>query len=434
VVLGYYKTTTAACGLLSEAPAGFGVNVTSNELLKCAGDGCTLCRNDHRYCTACDQSLEKTLVNSKCIDQSQVEQLKVKAKTIETSSSTVTIAFNSKLQEQNYSQLRIQLTGDKDSQQLFESQSLFRLQRSDNLLKISISIQENVLRGTLTISRTTESFKLLSTGDNYFGFDSFPLTVDEVTIFGNAATQRIFTGIGGSVSVVSDSKTAVSAGLVISNPSIAMVLDKLFCDFSYLNLIGAQNTTYTTALFQYLRNSEDVPFVGDNPFEDFAKDDSCELDDILSTNEVDCSFLLNYGSDTVYLLGILCVNLLVWLCNKLFRKKLVRIRKSSKSAFVRAILKGLLSVLSSFDTRYFIMKMDGNILEIIMFSVLHIERMRNNRQMWIGLIAAGIFVVYYFVYNYMLYSYGKKLQSSMSKPSMTDTGSPSQASFRYTTH
>ena len=225
--------------------------------------------------------------------------------------------------------------------------------------------------------------------------ENFPISVRLVTIFADGLGKDLSSAAQSTASAFFLSNTLVSAILTVSNPGSAMILDKLFCDFMYLSLVGAQNTTYTTAIFRLIKKGIEMDFIPRLSFERVMIYERCEVSDTLSDNGIDCSFMVNERIGMYLLAVLICTNSCVRLCNKLFRKKLVMHRRALKSKLLRGTILSVVTVFDAFDTRYFVLKMDGNILEILMFSLLHLIKMANDRAMWIGLPPSVIFVLYY---------------------------------------
>ena len=205
----------------------------------------------------------------------------------------------------------------------------------------------------------------------------------------------------------------------MSNPFVAIMLDKLFCDLGYLRLVGAQNLTYTKTMFQLLQDARANSLIVKNPLPDWPEKEDCQISKEFSDNDVQCGLLGNYGDDLTFLLITLAINICMTVIGMFTLKRInkkIKDNKDKKGLKVKAfviLLSFARSALNTLDIRFFVLKLDGNVLEIIFFGLMNIFTFSYSVPMLIGLLVSLVAILYYVFYCYVLWMFARQLRQAI---------------------
>ena len=426
ISLGYYFENDT-CFDIEDAPLGHGLNVQKETKGKCVIPHCISCRSDIRFCIACDSSAGYTLIGGKCIRKDDAIYLSLKKTISLASTQSILVKFDRQTQfnKSNATMLNYSLE-DLGKGLKFDNPADFELNALSDGFEVKINLIEDIFNGKMIIDVKPEYINskgsIFNLDDpNGVGFSDFPIVITGVLLLGKEETKKIVGAGTGTVSSATSGRAVVTLALIQSNPAISILLDKLFCDLSYLSLTLTEKAVITRGVFIMIEGSNSIPFIPENPFKNFilnTEDGDCELSPELTDNDYHCGFLSNYGEDLTFLAATLAINIVLTMLG-CFRPRLkktwkVNNKKSKMHLVRRLVLRSYGFITLNMGLRYFFMKMEGNILEIVGFSLLNISTMKNNWPMWAGLLISISMISFYLFYCYTLVSFVLRLKKDLS--------------------
>ena len=244
----------------------------------------------------------------------------------------------------------------------------------------------------------------------------FPIKTEGLSNFNSKFTKSIFDSLNSSSAAMANTRPAATA-LLISKGSYGSLLDKLFCDLSYLNLVTPRNLTYSVSILYLTQNVKQYPFIEKNPFEDWAHEKNCPRNLFFRMNSIECGFFMNYGYDLSFKLGLLAFNIALTIVESLARKKIKRIIKTCKKRhhdLQASALRYMHHLLVSLTIKHIFARMDGNVLDIMFFSIVNLYNFKEySVPMILGFILSVAFIIYYIFYCYMLWKFGRQLTEKL---------------------
>jgi hypothetical protein len=400
----YFDTDSGKCLDFMAAPLGTGLDRVALTLVPCLSRGCLDCRADFSVCTFCDGDNSFVLSGGQCFLKA-ARTLDIRRRQVTAVPAQVRIQFSEiiSLVPGSLSARLETFIGQK-----WEGDEFLPITVDQDTIVVSFLIEENVEKGKLTIDRKNINGErspvdsLASREDSTRFFLNFPIIIERISILNSHSIRQTVQVVQSTVAQVNNARAGATLVLATSNPAIAVMLDKMFCDFTYMSLLGAQNQTYPSLLLNMVSDSKIIPFSIPNLFAPIATDRECKPAFAMQTNGYDCNFLSNYGEDILMLAGTFAVNLFFSLLVYL-TKCLLRFRPNLR--YTRTFIVAY-TFFRSFGLQYFLMKMDGNLLEVVIFSVnslLTLPKAHNTRGATIGAIVSIIAFLYYIIYAICLW-------------------------------
>jgi hypothetical protein len=373
------------------------------------------CRANYLLCIYCDTANGYILLSGQCI-QKNSKVLSMISRTVSLTPLIVTIKFSDPVAIDLQS-LVISLKDTYDGMSWSGSQFIDP-QLNDDGIEVRILVQSTIRKGVLTIDKAPPASSNQSNSTNPLRlspiysagedpgtyFTDFPITVPGVKAIGSAATKSVGFVIQKTMSQANNARAAATAVLITSNPALSVLLDRMFCDFTYLSLLGSQNLTYPNMIIQLIGGAQMMPFKIPNYFAQTVSDPSCVPTFELSSQNIDCNFLINYGIDTIILRFTLAINTVFSLVGFAIRK-LVR---STKISEYNPLIKICYTLTSILGLQYFFLKMDGNSLELVLFAATNLGfrgKMSNDKGKFYGIIFSSIVIGFYCIYALFQYAY-----------------------------
>lgn len=203
-------------------------------------------------------------------------------------------------------------------------------------------------------------------------------------------------------------------------------------------MIGNQNLTYTRLLLDPALQIHLSPFSQPDKLDTEGNDGfmenaffypTCKVSPTLAKNRVYCGFFSNYGSDSITLLAFLVLNAAIaYLGLMLLKKKIISnddddLPDLPSDATIKQKLKHQMrkltyTIITSFGFSFFIVKMESNTLNIMIYIFVNIFEMENAWQMWIGLLASVIILLYYGLYLWMIWRFARDLAIKIKAPTL----------------
>ncbi len=97
---------------------------------------------------------------------------------------------------------------------------------------------------TVTITNTTALKGVRPLDPNIEVRNFFPVGLESIDAFNSEFSLAIIQNTKQTTNAFAASRPALTA-ILMTNPAFATLLDKLFCDLSYLNLVTPRNLTYS---------------------------------------------------------------------------------------------------------------------------------------------------------------------------------------------
>jgi hypothetical protein len=399
LTMGFYLED-GICKNIRALPSGTGLNIVTRKPEPCISTGCLECNADNAVCLVCDESKNFFLKKSACeakVATKVVDKLKRVYMTV--NPATVNFEFTSTKALKNKT---LQATIADQTGKQWTGSDLLPITMDDTTLIINIQIEENINRATIIVEEVINHNSTDSTATTDSSGIVLPLSYKGITILNSKGAQAAASTVNGLMDTTSGMRSASSIALAIANPAMGNLLDMMFCDFMYMGMTGAQNLTYPSLIFQMVADSKIFPFDVPNIFENFAFDPTCNPPVQIAFMGNDCSFLLNYGED----IGMLGINLGCNVMFMLFGFGLARFVQNRPMLQQSKIVSIASHICMVFGMRYFLLKMDGNILEIVMFAVNSIRTVRYGEDRTVGTlgaVASFIFMIFYIFYGWLLW-------------------------------
>ena len=332
------------------------------------------------------------------------------------------------------------------------NQSLFKLTPASNGLDIIIDVPVTTDQGMLNISLVSSVNGTDNETSNIIPAKAFPIVIYDIVLFNEPDQVKARAAASAAMGAASSQRTVANFMLMNSQVHLAVGLDRLFCDYTYLAFLGQRWTRlpYTRLLLDPSLEVSLVPFSSPpDPKEKtfkytgiraFGQNPACKPASQFVFNDIDCGFFANYGSDYIALIVSLAVNVAFFGLYLFMEKKgwhpvelteeqnaknqLVLERKKWEDPKYEApkeplpnklknIGVGVISNLTKvFGLQYFLVKMHANSLKLLLYTFLQMYYMRNTWQSWINLVVATLNVAFYIFYFYLLWKFLNNLLSS----------------------
>ena len=412
------------CVDINTMDLGLGINQATGEPARCLSKNCQLCRDDHRYCTLCDTESGFHLILNRCTAKQSTQFFEIIKAAATPGGKGIEIVFDSivKTSGQLLTFFELELYS-KEDRLITDDEKFFSMNVRKDGFQLDLLIQENFIDGYLEIYPRSEAVLLLSTlfepEDKALELvATFPIVIKPLSILNSPDTRKFLDSFNLTISFASQARVGLAA-LLVSNPFVAVMLDKLFCDLGYLRLVGAQNQTYTRIAFQMIGNLRDIPFLDLNLFKKLPKEKGCRTSKEFVENDVQCGMLGNYGSDLSYLLVILAICTGITILGVFCLKRIGRRLRSLKD--IRSIGAGVCTLLlrlarfllKSLQVRFFFLKMDAVVLDILFFSFMNIFTFNKTISLEAGLATSLLSVLFYVGYCCSLWMFAKSIRIAM---------------------
>lgn len=270
----------------------------------------------------------------------------------------------------------------------------------------------------------------------------YPIVIDNIDLRNDPDSVKAKAAASGAMAGASSQRSVANIALMNSNANLAVGLDRLFCDYTYLAFLSRnwEKLPYARLLLDPSIEITLVPFsTPPDPKKDsfkytgirgFGYDPSCSPPSQFVFNDLACNFFSNYGDDYVTLWVSLGVNLLMFGVFYYMEKKnlhphIKTEEEENKEKYelekkkwddpdykppadpiakkLKEIsLKTLSSVSRSFGLQYILVKMNANALKVLIFSFLDMYTMRHTWQRWIGLVFSVLNVIFYVAYVFLM--------------------------------
>ena len=375
----------------------------------------------------CDKSNGYDLINGRCVIKDRASYMNIKYVNFVPTSSILKVRFTHyiNIDREIVKKLEIRvvnsidqtvittLDGNMEELTAFDSGFDVRLKIGKDLKNIHLEV--DVKSGVVK----TKVFPPKE--QNVVPFSAFPITSEDTSVFDSGLSRDLISAANKSMIVGSSMRSISTILLMLSNPAVGILLDRVFCEVGYLGLMTPQNLSYTRVLLEVVNNANGIPILEENPFEEVADEPKCEASDNMEINEISCNTLKNYGSDIIFLGVSILIALILSLSAHLILKHQKEKYKTKplngegiKKKLVYYTLRSVVYLSTVLGLTYVLLKLDGNILDIFYFSLVNMKYMVNSKYMILGLVVSIIFTLYYLHYMYSLFVFSRILSRYMS--------------------
>ena len=322
----------------------------------------------------------------------------------------------------NTTLLKMTLTDDVEGKVLVCTNQLCPVSYTANGIQIGLLFDNTVIKGTFKIELADATAKPILNKDKTLPFLDYPLIVKEVHFEGSnpPTAVKVTKSIGtGAKSTIQTIRSTAAISITFARPMSSMALDRLVAEFMYLKLVDGPFLYYPDAFLKLISDSSMLPVDVPNLFSPGSPvslgltihhDERCQVPATYQKQGYKCNILANYGSDLVVLagyllLGVLITVLLIWF---MFRPKMAS-QKPEDWGWGRKLVNVLAR---SYGLKYFMAKMDGISLELLIFSALNIAKFIIYDSVGIaGLAISAAIVVYFLIYTGLLVKVSKDISS-----------------------
>jgi hypothetical protein len=227
----------------------------------------------------------------------------------------------------------------------------------------------------------------------------FPLEIINATVFNSSAADKAIDAIGRFVRSVSMVRLAITSSIIGSNKFLSVLLDRLMCDLSYLDIISPQNLTFTRSLFQTIQESNrNLELINNDKLQDLVSEPECEpIPSAISTKKIGCGLIYNYGNELLLIIIILLICAII---------TFIGIKATSGK------LKSLRKYFRVFGFRFFLIYMEANALDLLFYSMVNIFKMKNGTSLWVGFVFSLLIVAYFAVLTVLIFRRSRALARS----------------------
>lgn len=405
--MGYFRSASG-CQSIHEQKLGLGLNPKTRELDKCKDPNCLLCRMDTDHCTACDDASGYHMHTDRCIKLGESRLLKAIKTSVYTVKRQIVVEFNERIDVTHlFSQndiISATYTDKATGERLSTDLGTIVPAPGHNLRSIVFSLRTAnlIVEGNFSaVARTSNNtMKLVRAEDSDLApVALFPLEIVNATLVNSSTAEKAFDAVGKFIRTLSVSRIAITSSIIGSNKFLSVILDRLMCDISYLDIISPQNLTFTRSLFQLIQeSSRNIELINNDKLQSLVSEPECEpMPSAISTKKIGCGLIYNYGNELL-LIGIILLICAVmsYIGTKATSEKLKKYRKHFRV----------------FGYRFFLVYMEANALELLFYSMLNIFKMKNGTGLWIGFAVSFLIVVYFAVLTILIYRRSSALDRS----------------------
>ena len=317
----YYYDTSAnnTCVSRDYFPPQYGIDTSTNERLKQCDTGCLKCTEDYTKCTTCGSSANYVLSKGKC-------RLKMELLTSVYRSRFRTAQFTfERLIDQriDFESFRFEVYDESEdiTTELKYDTDFIVLATTKGFI-IHFNEELGIYDATLLITKKNTSNEDVISEDGSFVFSNYPIQLKHV--FAISSNSIIGTASKYSqVAIASTSSVSIMIGMG-SGGSASVLLLKAASNFFVLYLLAGPILIYPEMILKSAITIGIFPFLLKSPLESFSTDHSCIVNEYLSSRDIECNLITNYGLDTIAIYGILFLNIMVTIFVYLYIRRLIK--------------------------------------------------------------------------------------------------------------
>jgi hypothetical protein len=283
--------------------------------------------------------------------------------------------------------------------------------------RLQVNITYQVLQGTIYIrkARGLDTNPLFDSAMNREVKD-YPLKIPNAVIIMSKAIQTTQDGTDSIVKAAAMIKSIVGTALMSSNPALAVIMNKVLSEFSYIRLLNGPVLIYPTIVLEGFGDMLLLPISIDNPFEKFTSKSICPTNDMLDVFDVKCNFLYNYGTDLAILLINMGISVTVIIFFYIMLATVLKTVKKSSLGRKKSWLYKVCSFLNgTLGLQYFLVVMDGEAQEIFAYAYINVSSPLSDFALHIGAIISLIFIGFYGYYSYAVYILAKQVEKKVKR-------------------
>ena len=439
---GLFRNATSApntCLSLYTMPVGYGPSYPLGLVIPCKYSGCLNCTSSFDYCLGCDQQNGYILVNGQCFTNFTVRKA-----VFDHFQRAVTIEFTTPIDQSLTSDLfNVSLTNQLNSSTNPCLHPKCSITMTSTGLTVNFQITEAIILDSMIVKNSTALIGIKSAdGSKYYS--NFPITIDNIILLSDSGSVdgfiRVLAYIIASLRFFA---TILAIGI---DPGAAVTLDKVLSDMLYLRFIGGDPLSFPELIYRDVFAIGLLPGKIGNPFASYARDDTCSTIGVFAATNVQCNILSNYGSDLVVIAVTLTINIvisaLVYFLARMwkipdeekpkssvekeqnkereliekdalnsdsnFKAKEEQEPEDEEKAAKTKMKSSILKIIKNYGIRYFLVKTNGQALNILIFAFVNFGTYRSTGPMIFGSLI-GVFWVIYFC-SFFIFSFLAVLQ------------------------
>jgi len=419
--LAIYLDGTVCKDYLS-APFGMGIDYESGLLAKCSIPNCADCKFNYTVCDRCDQDkfffkMFDSCVYKDCAANGANCKITLVSSRFDkkSASAIVLLSHDVKSYPALRSYLNITLLNEITGKENVLSPEECSIEVISSGLRLYLNITYQVLQGTINIRkiRGLNTNPLFDSAQNK-EFKDYPLKIPNAVIITSKVIKTTQDGTDSIVKAAAMIKSIVGTALMSSNPALAVIMNKVLSEFSYIRLLNGPLLIYPTIVLEGFGNMLLLPISIDNPFESFTAKSICPTNEMLDVFDVKCNFLYNYGTDLTILLINLSISLAVMLFFYIMLATSLKTVKKSSIGRKKSLLYKVCNFLNgTLGLQYFLVIMEGGAQEIVVYSYINISSPLSDFPLHIGALLSLVFLGFYGFYCYAVYILAKQVDKKV---------------------
>lgn len=315
------------------------------------------------------------------------------------------------------SYLNITLMNEVTQQERVLSEEECSLEVTSGGFKLHLNVSYQVLEGSIYIRkvRGLDTNPLFDSSQNMEVKD-YPLKIPNVVIISSKIIKTAQDGTDRIVAAEGVVKSIVATALMSASPAVAVIMNKVLSEFSYIRLLNGQILIYPLIVLEGFGNMNILPVSFDNPFELWTSVSNCPTNGMLEIFDVKCNLLYNYGTDLVILLFYLAICGAVTIFYTIMMSTVLKVVKRSSLGRKKSLLYKACSVLNDMlGLQFFLVLMEGEAQEILAYAYINISSKLSDMKLHLGAILSLLFIGFYGYYCYAIYILAKQVDKKVKR-------------------
>ena len=322
--------------------------------------------------------------------------------------SIISIRFSSELTWWNFSNIKVSLMSAKDSTLLtsFFTVKKIGLNQNDNkIVDITIEFKSSVFESVATISHINSSASAFNSSSNRYFLPSNNITVNNISRMVDRM-QNIIDKAAPTLSIVWKSIAYIITAVLLSlHYQSGILMIKTVNYLQLLYFLNGKIVYYPEKFLELFRNSFFFVKIG-NPFRLNEDNIECEPALPFKNRGASCNLLNNAGTEIMMIIVVFIVTITIATTNYLLKlnadlKDPVLSEKFRSKTFFKFVD----NLHKIYGLHFFLIFMEGMMLEILLFSILNIATV-NSKPGHLGTFFLALsFLVYYIVFSVSCFVY-----------------------------
>ena len=412
-----YFLNASKCLHFNQIAEGYGGDLNSGGIAACVIDHCKVCSQDCRRCERCKDA-EGYIADGNICSFKVTRKVEVTISRFLPKSGQAEIRFSQEFTDAPIVQtpLKIKII-DLVQNKEFDC-TVFKCEVvavDENGFVLQFDSAVSIVRGEIHIEKT-DSLSLIFKDEGVWL--NYPIKVPEAVFISSEKPTQVASQTVGALNAL---RTPITAIIAFAAPAAASFMDTLMNILYMLKLIEGPGLSYPDNILDAKIDFQIIPYDIPNPFESWINNgNKCTPSDQFMKHGIDCYLLENEGVNYIEIPTLLILTLFVtyfsnWLLVKLAARKLFKMAdtgliksnsRNTKSKVGQARLSNIEIVVqtlgATFGLQFFIVKMEGNQLQLIILSFLDLMHATSDSANILSATFCIITLLYYGVTTYFL--------------------------------